>query len=169
MIPDETLAQWQALVDAATPGPWWSYGSWPYEVHGRTDEETGSAPQLFVSGHHGSHPDAAFIVASRGAVPQLLAEVAELRWENETYRDEIARREALTPEDFRDMLTSNRRLTRGDMFDLLEKLGEAQARIEAAIALCDEREALWEKAVMRSKQPQAPTYDIRRALTGGES
>ena len=73
MIPDETLAQWQALADAATPGPWEADD---------TSVGVGNWWVAHVEEHDGpvtAEADAAFIAASRDAVPQLLDEVAELR------------------------------------------------------------------------------------------
>ena len=78
----EKLAQWSALADAATPGPW------------ETGEEDGmiyvaddsSADSVAYCGC--SLRDAAFIAAARAAVPALLAEVERLR-------DELAEAERL--------------------------------------------------------------------------
>jgi hypothetical protein len=71
MTPEEFQAA-RALVDAATPGPWWPrYGGEPGEVYA-------SAAQRHVATVHGEgsdarpNPDSKFIAAARSLVPRLL-------------------------------------------------------------------------------------------------
>jgi hypothetical protein len=81
MITDEQLAQWRALVDAATPGPWSE----------REDSEAPAWRVIWSDDYSGldvarvvpwmTHVEfnAAFIAAAREAVPALLDEVERLR------------------------------------------------------------------------------------------
>jgi hypothetical protein len=66
MMTDEQLAEWQRLADAATPGPWRYRGIY-----------VGTDAGLVASAELPLH--AAFIAASRTAVPALIEEVERLR------------------------------------------------------------------------------------------
>lgn len=74
MTQDE-LDRWEALANAATPGPWVLVDRdilGGYEVHAPDD--------WTVFGYNGpERTDAAFIAAARDAVPALIAEVRRLR------------------------------------------------------------------------------------------
>ncbi len=95
MISEEQLNTWQALCEAATPGPWfWDDGD-PKQVllSGYDGEELPGFPMLHVNcgiltliGYDDEalademrEPDKAFIAAARVALPALLAEVRRLR------------------------------------------------------------------------------------------
>lgn len=80
VIPDDTLAQWQALADAATEADWDidrrpGWGLW----HVTAPARDGHPGFSRIVCDHLSESDAAFIASAREAVPQLLAEVAQLR------------------------------------------------------------------------------------------
>lgn len=94
------LAAWQALADAVSPGPW-------TVAEHQTGHKAILAP--YQTGEHGSVAkvfcdiDAAFIAASRAAVPSLLAEVERLH-------DLIRRAYAGDPDD---LYAEGERLTKG--------------------------------------------------------
>lgn len=67
---DDELARLVALCAAASPGPWRN-DQW-------RDQVTNTAGEVLCHVHGGS-ADAAFVVASRTALPALLAEVRRLR------------------------------------------------------------------------------------------
>lgn len=85
MIPATTLAEWERLASAATPGPWdWDAGdigneySAPYcGVFVANDEDT-LIYELRANSKR-AKDDAAFIAAARQALPELIAEVLALR------------------------------------------------------------------------------------------
>ena len=68
---EEELARIEALANAATPGPWETYGSdrYGWRVDGPPDTDEGRI----------SEENARFIAAARDAVPALVAEVRRLR------------------------------------------------------------------------------------------
>ena len=85
------LAEWKALADAATPGPWIEYER---ETHGEhyvvwIGTDSGDIAKLCdcvkVRGEVDGavKADAEFIAAAREAVPVLIDEVERLREENE--------------------------------------------------------------------------------------
>jgi hypothetical protein len=80
----EELDKLRELANAATPGPWHTmcvFGSWDLPVAVENDK----GMQVFeVQGRFG-HTDAAFIAASREAVPKLIDEVERLRVPAELY------------------------------------------------------------------------------------
>lgn len=95
------LADWRALAEAATPGPWaWRVTEdrhWA-EVTPPPDDRDGPVARSLAD------DDAAFIAAARDAVPALLDEVERLRAERDRAvrdaLDEAARRiEALMLDD----------------------------------------------------------------------
>ena len=82
-VTDEQLAEWEALADAATTGPWESSGPWERVAE---DVVTVAPVEPFptvwicrLGVGADSDADAAFIAASRVAVPALIAEVRALR------------------------------------------------------------------------------------------
>lgn len=80
MTPDE-IAALRALVDAATPGPWTTKGpgrGWGDHVAVLSPDDDGPAVALAWASREWKR-DAAFIAASRAAVPTLLDEVERLR------------------------------------------------------------------------------------------
>ena len=99
MIDDKDLTEWERLAAEATPGPWFhdSYSTVHSEPLSRLHDEMEQAipddapeddpryamlPAVDICGQkrwtHHAHPDAAFISASRTAVPALVAEVRRL-------------------------------------------------------------------------------------------
>lgn len=82
---DEQLIAWEALCDAATPGPWYTHdrvyliggGTGPLlsiEVHTDDDGTVVGNEARFL------HPvDAAFVVMARNVLPVVLEEVRHLR------------------------------------------------------------------------------------------
>lgn len=84
MIPKSKLEEWKKLADSATPGPWEVYnGGW----HLGIEAADGSIASVEHCDAFDGKPSAAFIAASREAVPALIEEVERLR---ETL-DDIAR------------------------------------------------------------------------------
>lgn len=77
-ITPEQLAEWKALADAATPGPWWSGECVPADGHALA-----WLGNMFVDCNGGqknyAEPscDAEFIAASREAIPALIADLEE--------------------------------------------------------------------------------------------
>lgn len=94
----ERLAELRRLADAATPGPWaweatsqqdnsWCVGTTdpPHEGEVVTDDDTVVVDWVAESGNAERLADAAFLAASRTAVPDLLDEVERLRAERDGY------------------------------------------------------------------------------------
>lgn len=86
MIDDTRLAELRALADDATAGPWWGGGNNRRRdaigLVGRTsDRGTGNAIAVLNGIGMDRVADAAFIAASRTAVPELLDEIERLRAE----------------------------------------------------------------------------------------
>lgn len=92
--PDQ-LAEWRRLAEAATEGPWEAYslpevppGQWQMVGVGQVGNELGHRIEAMFD------DDAAFIAASRTAVPVLLEEVRRLRGQvdlmEQRTREEIA-------------------------------------------------------------------------------
>lgn len=81
MITDEQVAEWRRLEKCATTGPWINTGGRFPKVNGGPVGDLKVASLLFAD-----DDDAAFIAASRYAVPALLAERDELRAEIEQLR-----------------------------------------------------------------------------------
>ena len=86
---DERLTELRALADAATSGPWKVSdtplapdfeNAWVVLEDGRDGLHAGYDGQFSVA-------DAAFIAASRTAIPELLDEVERLRAELEEWRE----------------------------------------------------------------------------------
>ena len=75
-MPPERRAEIEAMVAAASPGPWLQVGGWT--VDGPEDDGLLS---LMVSIDVGDPADGAFIAMARDAVPELLADNARLRAE----------------------------------------------------------------------------------------
>lgn len=71
-ITDEQLAEWEALAEGATEGPWHVDDVLGWSIDGASGQYVAE-----VSGRH--DPNAEFIAASREAVPALVAEVRRLR------------------------------------------------------------------------------------------
>lgn len=160
MIPDETLAQWQALADAATEGPWYVDDVDRLYVGNRADGRTAGLWEIIYctadvmddltdDAQRRKRADAAFVAASRQAIPALLAEVAELRRENATLREGIVLYAKTEDED----------LVRAEA-----ERDEAQARIDAALAV-----PCWSESWRGGEEYNEALADVRRALTGGES
>lgn len=74
---DEQLKEWQAVTDAASPGPWSDDGEGIYSA--ATNEMIGDTwgPDAYEN--------AAFIIVARTAMPALLAEAAKVRRGYEHY------------------------------------------------------------------------------------
>lgn len=100
MITDEQLREWKALADKATPGPWGSAGGyltvrnpnggsftmsiWHTDEMGQEHRSAAFQAVPFARAN-----DAAFIAASRTAVPALCAEVERLKKQAEADRREL--------------------------------------------------------------------------------
>jgi len=80
-ITPEQLAEWKRLADAATEGPWASVEISPEDKEWGACEIT--AGDGYVSTMICGVDNAAFIAASRNAVPALIAEVERLTAERE--------------------------------------------------------------------------------------
>lgn len=86
----EQRAEWRALADKATPGPWDTY-----MVPGTRSEEAyvaveASETEVRIARYEGGHFDGAFIAAARTAVPALLADVERLTAERDALAARIA-------------------------------------------------------------------------------
>ena len=80
MITNEQITEWRRLAEAATPGPWEEVaesGEWWMTT--ATDED--GSLYVIPDTANMNQADVDFIVASRSAVPALLAEVERLQWE----------------------------------------------------------------------------------------
>lgn len=123
MTPDEKLAEWQALCDKATPGPWEASRETaidyrPTYVHGNNGKSCvalccgGGPDKVVLSPEERANGD--FIAAARTALPTLIATVQELKLKNESWalgvehsntdivdmqRDEFKRIIALSPSE----------------------------------------------------------------------
>lgn len=93
----ETLAGWQALSDAATPGEWveMCMGSEGYHVYEQTSS-TGTLRRKLVArctyeDWETDKSNAPFLAAARTAVPVLLAAVSALTVENTRLHAEVGR------------------------------------------------------------------------------
>lgn len=100
MIPDAKLAEWTALAEAATPGPWeYNEESFKAEYFGTRRNYPDVVAESGIDEYTRwdslidlpSEEDARFISASRTALPEAIAEIRELRAENERLRNDIAR------------------------------------------------------------------------------
>jgi len=87
-ITDSELDRLEALASAATPGPWhddqgsWVYSSNPDACRAFAMMNAEDTARFYVGaciGESMGTADAAFIAASRSAVPKLIAEVRALR------------------------------------------------------------------------------------------
>lgn len=76
----------RALLAAATPGPWKASIYYDDGQPSGVDVESESGSVCDVRGRQLATEDAAFIAASRDALPALLAEVERLRAENAQLR-----------------------------------------------------------------------------------
>jgi hypothetical protein len=87
---DEKIAEWQALADGATKGPWWPrYGGEPgYIFSSATGRVVADVPSEKSDAI--VPDDSRFIAASREAVPALLALVTRLRAELAAERERAA-------------------------------------------------------------------------------
>lgn len=78
MITDDELNRWQALSDAATPGPWEFL--WPLHiVTVKMDVSQVASGNVETVCEAIDEADGEFIVAARTALPALIAEVRWLR------------------------------------------------------------------------------------------
>lgn len=78
---DVELAELERLADAATPGPWEANSDHHNNVYvdAMNQGELGLKVQLLDLNMQGNEEDAAFIAASRTAIPALLADLREAR------------------------------------------------------------------------------------------
>lgn len=88
MITEDDLERWQALCDAATPGPWKLWNGWgpaedgKYRVCGIGPDNSGTgitASDWPASDVAGRAEDLEFVAIARTALPALIAEVRRLR------------------------------------------------------------------------------------------
>jgi hypothetical protein len=87
----DELATIKARAERATPGPWLSYGSWPFEVCAEPGEHERDV-QMVVAGRDGNERDSAHIAGMDPATTlRLVAEVERLR-DAETMLDELVER-----------------------------------------------------------------------------
>ena len=114
----QELAALKALAEAATPGPWWieGYASMFGVFANNTDEQPETICDLPDDSRY-SQNNAAFIAATRAAVPALIAEAERLQvaWsaEHDAYirADEQARMARREVERLRAELAAARNLT----------------------------------------------------------
>lgn len=79
MIPTDKLKRWRELADGAFAGKWGARDVYVYRSDNSLDHrQVCRIPTVQVDDRH-PHPTAAFIAASREAVPALLDEVERLR------------------------------------------------------------------------------------------
>jgi hypothetical protein len=122
-ITDAQLAAWQALADAATPGPW-ECGPTKHDAHETTDVFTHEAhvyPPLGECGpvacvSEGEPGTAAFIAAAREAVPALVTRVRALEALLAAAHDELRHADA----------------SMADRVALAAKIGAAVPAVDAA-------------------------------------
>jgi hypothetical protein len=70
-LPREERDAIRSRAEAATPGPWSAYGSWPFEVIGDAWDPDGGR-QVLVTGTEGREADSHFAAHARTDVPALL-------------------------------------------------------------------------------------------------
>lgn len=80
-LSDDELARLDALAQAATPGPWETFSWTSIRPKGRTQNVAATYLQIAEGGGqlYPAHENAAFIAASRTAIPALVGEVRRLR------------------------------------------------------------------------------------------
>lgn len=78
MIDEKQLAEWEALANAASPGPWTTNGK---VVRQYSDETSKVIAYINSEDDHPWGDDALLVAAARTAVPELIAEVRRLRAE----------------------------------------------------------------------------------------
>ena len=78
---DDELDRLDALAQAATPGPWETFSWTSIRPKGRTQNVAATYLQIAEGGGqlYPAHENAAFIAASRTAIPALIAEIRRLR------------------------------------------------------------------------------------------
>lgn len=88
----DRLAEYAALAEAATPGPWCT-DAWEIyqgsEYQPGISEWIGETCRGRIEGLSQDKADAAFVAAARSAVPELLAEVERLRAERDAFCDRV--------------------------------------------------------------------------------
>lgn len=163
---DGELDRLQALADAATAGPW------EYHDRGTNYDWDVTGPRCldlsgYVKGMFWNREDAAFIAASREAVPALIAEVRRLREENARSMDARLRHEGIQPDGemratVSSVLAENERLREEidewhriserwgrafgreyGKFDTIRALANARLADTAHMASIQEAETLW--------------------------
>ncbi len=77
-ITAEQIAEWKALAEKATEGPWTTGQAGNLRVYGPDGSGVYSGP-ICEAIRTTQRPDISFIAASRTAVPALIAEVEKLR------------------------------------------------------------------------------------------
>lgn len=91
----EQLAEWRALCDAATPGPWLTWEPWPNMRVGGEPKylrlDPCSGPQAVNAHDDWPVADVRFIAAARQALPALLADRDRLVAEKDEARERAER------------------------------------------------------------------------------
>jgi hypothetical protein len=92
MIDEKQLAEWEALANAASPGPWTTNGK---VVRQYSDETSKVIAYINSEDDHPWGDDALLVAAARTAMPELIAEVRRLRLANSAHeaREAAAARE----------------------------------------------------------------------------
>lgn len=165
---DAQTAEWQRIVDNATPGPWTVYVG-ACELHINAESVTVcSLPDAGLdAGVHDA--DAALIAAAREAVPALLAALRDARAENERLQGLIpAIREGYEAGDqMRRELVDHLSSANDDLVEAeverdqaRRQLAELRARIEA---LCDEKERAYTSPLLRISEVRAALFPAEEA------
>lgn len=126
----EELAELRRLDAEATPGPWRKYGgSFDHPIIAASSVEL---PTVDL-GTIGSKADANYVVATRNALPRLLAEIERLRGENTSVREGMRRRVLFMEEEIKKAEAEIERLR-----EELAELTAQEAKVIAHAALARE-------------------------------
>ena len=131
----DRLNEIEARANAATEGPWYRYGTWPYEVYAPREPDGGPYVASVTGDNGRNESNADFIAHARTDVPYLIGQV---RW----LLDELSA--AVADNEKKDAALR-------ELFDKVAEMGRAQTeavtKVEAAlVALKAAIEDLHDKA-----------------------